>query len=40
MTIQRNMILTKDNLIKRDWREEGKCVFCSSDLETIDHLFC
>jgi hypothetical protein len=32
------VILTKDNLIKRNWHESKTCVFCSHD-EIIKHLF-
>ena len=35
--IQRGVILTKDNLLKRRWKGGSKCCFCSKD-ETI-HLF-
>jgi len=31
-------ILTKDNLIKRKWQGDTKCMFCEMD-ESIDHLF-
>jgi hypothetical protein len=34
----RGVILTKDNLIKRNWHGSQTCVFCSHD-ETIKHLF-
>jgi hypothetical protein len=34
----RGVILTKDNLIKRNWHGNKTCVFCSQD-ETIKHLF-
>ena len=36
--VQRGVILTKDNLLKRRWKGESKCCFCSKD-ETIQHLF-
>jgi hypothetical protein len=36
--IRRGVILTKDNLIKRNWHGSKSCVFCSHD-ETIKHLF-
>jgi hypothetical protein len=36
--IQENAILTKDNLIKRNWQGDRRCYFCNSD-ENIDHLF-
>uniref|UniRef100_A0A453HTB0 Reverse transcriptase zinc-binding domain-containing protein n=1 Tax=Aegilops tauschii subsp. strangulata TaxID=200361 RepID=A0A453HTB0_AEGTS len=34
----RGVILTKDNLIKRNWHGSTQCVFCPHD-ETIKHLF-
>jgi hypothetical protein len=34
----RGVILTKDNLIKRNWHGSKTCVFCSQD-EIIKHLF-
>ena len=36
--VQRGVILTKDNLLKRRWKGGSKCCFCSED-ETIPHLF-
>jgi hypothetical protein len=36
--LRRGVILTKDNLIKRNWHESKSCVFCSHD-EIIKHLF-
>ena len=36
--LQLNCTLTKDNLAKKGWTGDQKCVFCDS-LETIDHLF-
>jgi zinc-binding in reverse transcriptase len=36
--ISKNKILTKDNLRKRGWIGDSKCVFCQED-ETINHLF-
>jgi hypothetical protein len=36
--LRRGMILTKDNLTKRNWPGSKKCCFCHSD-ETINHLF-
>ena len=33
------VILTKDNLAKRNWKGDTKCCFCSSN-ETMQHLFC
>jgi hypothetical protein len=34
----REAILTKDNLVKRNWHGNVKCCFCDSP-ETIQHLF-
>jgi hypothetical protein len=31
-------VLTKDNLVKRKWQGDTKCMFCEVD-ESIDHLF-
>ena len=36
--LRRGVILTKDNLAKRNWHGSKKCVFCHKD-ETIKHLF-
>ena len=36
--LRRGVILTKDNLPKRNWYGSRKCVFCHHD-ETIKHLF-
>jgi hypothetical protein len=36
--LRRGIILTKDNLVKRNWQGSKKCVFCHHD-ETINHLF-
>ena len=36
--IRRGVILTKDNLAKRNWHGSKKCVFCTHD-ESIKHLF-
>ena len=36
--LQRKVILTKDNLIKRNWTSCKKCAFCQSE-ETVEHLF-
>jgi hypothetical protein len=36
--LNRKVILTKDNLAKRNWRGDSKCCFCNQD-ETIHHLF-
>ena len=36
--LRRGVVLTKDNLLKRNWHGSSKCCFCSHD-ETIKHLF-
>jgi hypothetical protein len=36
--LRKGVILTKDNLAKRNWHDCRKCVFCPQD-ETIKHLF-
>jgi hypothetical protein len=36
--LRKGVILTKDNLAKRNWNESRTCVFCHQD-ETIKHLF-
>ena len=36
--LRRGVILTKDNLVKRNWQGNTKCVFCHHD-ENIKHLF-
>jgi hypothetical protein len=36
--LYREAILTKDNLVKRNWHGNAKCCFFDSD-ETIQHLF-
>ena len=36
--VNRNAVLTKDNLIKRNWQGSACCVFCGND-ENINHLF-
>jgi hypothetical protein len=36
--LRRGVILTKDNLARRNWQGSKKCVFCHQD-ETIKHLF-
>jgi hypothetical protein len=35
--MDKNAILTKDNLIKRNWRGNKSCAFCSQD-ENVQHL--
>jgi hypothetical protein len=36
--LHRKVILTKDNLLKRNWHGCAKCCFCDEN-ETIEHLF-
>jgi hypothetical protein len=36
--LRRSVILTNDNLVKRNWHGSTQCVFCHQD-ETINHLF-
>jgi hypothetical protein len=36
--LQKNAILTKDNLAKRNWKGDKSCRFCNMD-ECINHLF-
>jgi hypothetical protein len=36
--VYRNEILTKDNLIKRNWQGRTTCCFCDHE-ETVQHLF-
>ena len=36
--LHRKVILTKDNLMKRNWHGNQKCCFCDQD-ESIQHLF-
>ena len=36
--LQRGVVLTKDNLARRNWQGSKKCCFCTHD-ETIRHLF-
>jgi hypothetical protein len=36
--LHRNVILTKDNLVKRNWTGCTKCVFCNSEA-SVEHLF-
>jgi hypothetical protein len=36
--LRRGVILTKDNLLKRNWHGNTQCVFCQQN-ETIKHLF-
>ena len=36
--VHKQVILTKDNLVKRNWTGSTRCSFCDQD-ETIKHLF-
>jgi hypothetical protein len=36
--LQQGVILTKDNLLRRNWKGSKTCVFCNSN-ETIQHFF-
>ena len=36
--LEREAVLTKDNMIKRNLQGDPSCIFCSQ-LDTIDHLF-
>ena len=36
--LQRGVILTKDNLARKNWKGSQKCIFCNMN-ETIQHLF-
>jgi hypothetical protein len=36
--LRKEVVLTKDNLAKKNWHESKKCVFCPQE-ETIKHLF-
>ena len=38
LLFKKGVFLTKDNLIKRNWKVGSKCCFCDKD-ETIQHLF-
>jgi hypothetical protein len=38
LKIKSGVVLTKDNLLKRNWKGNAKCSFCTQN-ETIDHLF-
>jgi hypothetical protein len=37
--LERNAILTKDNMIRRKWAGDPSCVFCDGT-ETVDHPVC
>jgi zinc-binding in reverse transcriptase len=36
--LDQKKILTKDNLRKKEWQSDGKCILCDA-LETVEHLF-
>lgn len=36
--LKRDKVLTKGNLLKKDWQDDHACPFCG-ELETTDHLF-
>ena len=36
--LHQGIILTKDNLVRRNWHGNEKCCYCSNN-ETIQHLF-
>jgi zinc-binding in reverse transcriptase len=36
--VQKNMILTKHNMLKRGWTGNTSCIFCN-DIESVEHLF-
>ena len=36
--LYKGVVLTKDNLARRQWQEDRKCCLCSSD-DSIQHLF-
>lgn len=36
--VHENTILTKDNLLKRNWQGDKRCCFCNMD-ESVEHLF-
>ena len=36
--VHKEVVLTKDNLAKRNWEDSQRCSFCNQD-ETIKHLF-
>jgi hypothetical protein len=38
VVVFKKVILTEDNLVKRNWHDCTKCCFCDQN-ETIDHLF-
>lgn len=37
--VLKNKVLTVDNLKKRRWSGDDKCVFCLEEAEIVDHLF-
>jgi len=36
--LEKNVVLTKDNMVKRNWLGDPSCAFCEQ-METVDHLF-
>jgi hypothetical protein len=34
----KKVLLTRDNLAKRNWNENTKCCFCDGE-ESVEHLF-
>ncbi|WVZ51651.1 hypothetical protein U9M48_002773 [Paspalum notatum var. saurae] len=36
--VHKEVILTKDNLLKRRWKGDDRCCFCDNK-ETVQHLF-
>jgi hypothetical protein len=36
--LNKGVTLTKDNLVRRNWTRNTKCVYCTCD-KTIQHLF-
>jgi hypothetical protein len=36
--VEQNAILTKDNMLRKNWHGDPSCYFCDSP-ETVDHLF-
>jgi len=36
--LQRGVVLTKDNLTRKNWKESQKCICCNGN-QTIQHLF-
>jgi hypothetical protein len=38
LLMEQNVILTKDNLIRKKWQGNPNCYMCG-ELESVDHLF-